>query len=268
MILVISCEYNHFPQTPNIIIIYADDLGYGDVSSYGVGKLQTPNIDMIANNGTKFTNGYSSSATCSPSRYALLTGIYPWRNKNAKILTGANLIIDTLELTLPKMLKAKGYKTGIIGKWHLGLGNSKINYNQKISPGPNEIGFDYSFIMPDTQDRVPTVYIKNGRVLNLDTNDPIEVSFEKNFEGEPTGKDNPELLSMNWHHGHNGSIINGISRIGYMKGGENAKWSDIEMADTFLDEAKAYVDRSKKKTILSFLFSSTASRPQNSSPKI
>ena len=175
----------------------------------------------------------------------MLTGIYPWRNKKAKILTGANLIIDTLEMTIPKMLKTKGYKTGIVGKWHLGLGDSKINYNEKITPGPNEVGFDHSFIMADTQDRVPTVYIENGYVVNLDPNDPIEVNFGNNDYGLPSGKKNPELLSMMWHHGHNSAIVNGVPRIGYMKGGEKAKWSDIDMADKFLDEAKKYIDKVK-----------------------
>ena len=243
--LIQSCRQDTLNLNPNFIIIYADDLGYGDVSAYEIGKLKTPNIDQIANNGSRFTNAYSSSATCSPSRYALMTGTYPWRNKRAKILTGANLIIDTLEMTLPKMLKINGYQTGIVGKWHLGLGDSKIDYNKRISPGPNEVGFDYSFIMPDTQDRVPTVYIENGNILNLDPKDPIEVSFEKNFEGQPTGKDNPELLSMIWHHGHNGSIVNGVPRIGFMKGGEEAKWSDIDMADEFLDQAKNYINKVK-----------------------
>lgn len=241
-----SCQLDQQTQKPNIIIIYADDLGYGDVSAYGQGKLNTPNIDKLANNGSRFTNGYSSSATCSPSRYALMTGTYPWRNKRAKILTGANLIIDTGEMTIPKMLKTQGYQTAIVGKWHLGLGDSKIDYNKKISPGPNEVGFDYSFIMPDTQDRVPTVYMENGKVVNLDPEDPIEVSFEKNFEGQPTGKDNPELLSMMWHHGHNGSIVNGVPRIGFMKGGEQAKWSDIDMADEFLNQAKRYINKAKE----------------------
>ena len=240
-----SCEVNTKLINPNIIIIYADDLGYGDVSSYKMGKLNTPNIDKIANQGTRFTSGYSSSATCSPSRYALLTGTYPWRNKKAKILTGANLIIDTTEMTLPKMLKNEGYETGIVGKWHLGLGIDTINYNKKITPGPNEVGFNYSFIMPDTQDRVPTVYIENGNVINLDIEDPISVSFKKNFEGLPTGKENPELLSMMWDHGHNGSIINGIPRIGFMKGGEKAKWEDINMADVFLKRAKNYIKNVK-----------------------
>ena len=243
--ILFSCNNSSDQTKPNIIIIYADDLGYGDVSSYGVGTLETPNIDKIANNGIRFTNGYASSATCSPSRYALMTGIYPWRNKKAKILTGANLIIDTLEMTIPKMLKTKGYETGIVGKWHLGLGDSKINYNEKITPGPNEVGFDHSFIMADTQDRVPTVYIENGYVVNLDPNDPIEVNFRNNDYGLPSGKKNPELLSMMWHHGHNSAIVNGVPRIGYMKGGEKAKWSDIDMADKFLDEAKKYIDKVK-----------------------
>ena len=247
-----SCNTSVDQNNPNIIVIYADDLGYGDVSSYGVGTLETPNIDKIANNGVRFTNGYASSATCSPSRYALLTGTYPWRNKRAKILTGANLIIDTLEMTIPKMLKTKGYETGIVGKWHLGLGNTKIDYNKKISPGPNEVGFDHSFIMADTQDRVPTVYIENGYVVNLDPNDPIEVNFKNDDYGLPSGTKNPELLTMKWHHGHNKAIVNGVPRIGYMKGGEKAKWSDIDMADKFLDEAKKYIDKVKDKPF--FLF--------------
>ena len=204
-----------------------------------------PKFTSIGSFGSRFTNGYASSATCSPSRYALMTGVYPWRNKKAKILTGANLIIDTLEMTIPKMLKTKGYETGIVGKWHLGLGDSKINYNEKITPGPNEVGFDHSFIMADTQDRVPTVYIENGYVVNLDPNDPIEVNFGNNDYGLPSGKKNPELLSMMWHHGHNSAIVNGVPRIGYMKGGEKAKWSDIDMADKFLDEAKKYINKVK-----------------------
>ena len=229
-------------QKPNIVIIYLDDLGYGDVSAYEKGILQTPNMDKLANEGVRFTNGYASSATCSPSRYALLTGTYPWRNSRAKIITGGSLIIDTTEMTIPKLLKTKGYKTGIVGKWHLGLGSGKIDYNTNISPGPNQVGFDYSHIMADTQDRVPAVYIENGDVVNLDSNDPIEVNFSMNKErknyGLPTGLKNPEQTTMKWHHGHNGSIINGVPRIGFMKGGEKARWSDIDMADHFLNKGQ------------------------------
>ena len=234
-------------KKPNILIIYLDDLGYGDVSAYGATQLNTPNIDALAKGGVRFTNGYASSATCSPSRYALLTGTYPWRNKNAKILPGtAPLLIDTTQMTIPKMLKSQGYHTGIVGKWHLGLGTGAVDWNQRVSPGPNEVGFDYSYIMAATQDRVPTVYIKNGHVVGLDPDDPIQINYKKNFEGEPTGKDNPELLKLKWHHGHNSSIVNGIPRIGYMKGGENAKWVDEEMADHFLQEAQQYIKAHKE----------------------
>jgi len=252
VLTVISCEtkvsekkQDVLPK-PNIVVIYTDDLGYGDISANGATEISTPNIDELANGGVRFTNGYASSATCTPSRYALLTGVYPWKNERAKILPGtAPLIIDTIQMTLPKMLKSKGYHTGIVGKWHLGLGTGHVNWNKTVSPGPNEVGFDYSYIMAATQDRVPTVYIENGDVVNLDPNDPIEINYKKNFEGQPTGKDNPELTTMKWHHGHNSSIVNGIPRIGYMKGGEAAKWSDVDMADHFLKGAQDYVKKHK-----------------------
>ena len=262
LISICSCDSGHpdtakmeekQPSKPNIIIIYADDLGYGDVGAYGATALKTPNIDKLAEEGVLFTNGYASSATCSPSRYALLTGTYPWRNKRAKILPGtAPLLIDTAEMTIPKMLKKQGYHTGIVGKWHLGLGTGQVNWNEAIKPGPNEVGFDYSYIMAATQDRVPTVYIENGQVVGLDPTDPIQINYKENFAGEPTGKDNPELLKMKWHHGHNSSIVNGIPRIGYMKGGESAKWVDENMADTFLVRAQDYILKHKEQPF--FLF--------------
>lgn len=253
LITILSCkeeqktvEASEEPTKPNIIIIYADDLGYGEMGAYGATELKTPNLDRLANNGMRFTNGYASSATCTPSRYALLTGIYPWRNKSAKILPGtAPLIIDVAQPTIPKMLKKQGYHTGIVGKWHLGLGSGNVNWNERITPGPNEVGFDYSHILAATQDRVPTVYIEDGHVVNLDPNDPIEVNYKENFEGEPTGLKNPEMLKMKWHHGHNNSIVNGIPRIGFMKGGEAAKWVDEDMADYFLADAQAYVKKHK-----------------------
>ena len=253
LILLSSCKEEATvekptPTPPNIIIIYADDLGYGELGAYGATKLKTPNLDKLANGGIRFTNGYASSATCTPSRYALLTGTYPWRNKSAKILPGtAPLIIDTAQVTLPKLLKARGYFTGIVGKWHLGLGNGNVDWNQHISPGPNEIGFDHSYIMAATQDRVPTVYIENGKVDKLDPNDPIQIDYKQNFEGELTGKENPELLKMKPSHGHDNSIVNGISRIGFMKGGETAKWIDKDMADHFLKKAQQFVKTNKTK---------------------
>ena len=238
----VSCNEKEAPTKPNIVIVYLDDLGYGDVSYNGAKKLQTLNIDAMAMAGMRFNNGYATSATCTPSRYGLLTGVYPWREKRAKILAGtAPLIIGTEQMTIPRMLKQQGYQTAIIGKWHLGLGDGNVNWNKLVTPGPNQVGFDYSYILAVTQDRVPTVYIEDGNVVGLDPNDSIEVSYKKNFEGEPTGLDNPELLTMKWHHGHNSSIVNGIPRIGFMKGGEAAKWSDIDMADHFLGGIKKYI---------------------------
>lgn len=260
MIMMQSCgqapvQEEQPEKKPNILFIYLDDLGYGDVSAYKSGTLQTPNMDRLVNEGLKFTNGYASSATCTPSRYALLTGTYPWRNQNAKILPGtAPLIIDTAQITIPKMLRGQGYETAVIGKWHLGLGSGFVDWNQEISPGPNQVGFDHSYILAATQDRVPTVYIENGKVVNLDPNDPILVDYEKNFEGEPTAITNPEMLTMKWHHGHNNSIVNGIPRIGYMKGGQSAKWSDIEMADHFLEKGKVYLKEKANSDKPFFLF--------------
>jgi arylsulfatase A-like enzyme len=239
-------QENDKKNLPNIVFIYADDLGYGDLGVYGATEIKTPNMDALANGGIRFTNGYATSATCTPSRYGLLTGIYPWREKDAKILPGtAPLLIGTNQMTIPKMLKEKGYHTGIVGKWHLGLGNGNLDWNKKISPSPNEVGFDYSFIMAATQDRVPTVYIQNGVVVGLDPKDPIQVNYDQNFEGEPTAISNPELVKMKWHHGHNNSIVNGVPRIGFMTGGKSATWNDIDMADTFLAEANGYVKNHK-----------------------
>lgn len=233
-------------EKPNVIVILADDLGFGDVSAYGSATIHTPHIDKLANEGVCFTNGYATSATSTPSRYALMTGMYPWKNKDAKILPGdAPLIIDEHQFTLPKMMQSAGYTTGAIGKWHLGMGNGNVNWNEVVKPGAKEIGFDYSCLIAATNDRVPTVYVEDGKVVGLDPDDPIEVSYEKNFEGEPTALSNPELLKMEWAHGHNNSIVNGIPRIGYMKGGKAARWVDEDMADYFVGKVKDFVSGHK-----------------------
>lgn len=226
---------------PNVIVILADDLGFGDISAYGATEIKTPGIDRIAEEGIRFCNGYATSSTSTPSRFSMLTGRYPWRN-GAYVLPGnAPLIIREDMPTLPQMFRQAGYTTGVIGKWHLGLGSGQVNWNDRIIPGAKEVGFDYSFITAATNDRVPTVFVENGRVANLDVNDPIEVSYQKNFPGEPTGKMNPELLKIYPSHGHDQSITNGISRIGYMRGGKSALWVDEDMADTFLNKAVTFV---------------------------
>ena len=249
----LSCQEREEATLPNIIILYADDLGYGDLSSYGATEIRTPNIDKIANSGIRFTHGYATSATCTPSRYALLTGIYPWRNAQAQVLPGnAPLIIDSAMVTLPDQMKRAGYQTAVIGKWHLGLGGTNMNWNEKIVPGPNDLGFDYSFILASTNDRSPTVYVENDHVAGLSLSDPLEVNYRENFEGEPTGKNNPELLKLMPSHGHDMSINNGISRIGYMRGGKSAMWVDENMGDTLLNKSLQFISENRKKAF--FLF--------------
>ncbi len=243
-------------RPPNIVILYADDLGYGDVSCYGAQRVKTPNIDRLAASGIRFTHAHSPSATCTPSRYALLTGEYAWRKPGTGVLPGdARMIIEPGRYTLPAMLKRAGYQTGVVGKWHLGLGAGNIDWNSDIKPGPKEIGFDYSFLIPATGDRVPCVFVENGRVVGLDPNDPIQVDYAKPIGNEPTGKANPELLKMHPSHGHDMTIVNGISRIGYMTGGKSARWVDEDIADRITEKAVAYINNHKANPF--FLYFST-----------
>ena len=233
---------------PNIVILYADDLGFGDVGCYGATDIPTPNVDRLAATGIRFSDGYATAATCTPSRYSLLTGSYPWRNARAAILPGdAPMIFEPGTRTLPGLLRDAGYRTGVVGKWHLGLGKNDLDWNQDISLTPNDVGFDYSFIMAATNDRVPCVYVENRGVVNRDAGDPIEVTYDpdKAFPDQPTGRDHPELLKMMYSHGHDGSIVNGVSRIGFMRGGKAAQWKDETMAAVFAEKAIGFVTANK-----------------------
>lgn len=226
---------------PNVIFIYADDLGYGDLECYGASNVQTPNVNRLAEHGIRFTNGYAAASTSTPSRYSLLTGEYAWRRNDTGIARGdAGMIIKPWQYTMADMFKSAGYVTAALGKWHLGLGEKtgKQDWNAPLPAALGDLGFDYSYIMAATADRVPCVFIENGKVANYDPSAPIYVSYEKNFKGEPTGKENPELLyNLKSSHGHNQSIVNGIGRIGYMKGGGKALWKDENIADSITAHA-------------------------------
>lgn len=233
-------------QRPNIVLIYADDLGYGDVGCYGAKRIKTPHMDRLAAEGLRFTDAHSPSATCTPSRYALLTGEYAFRKKGTAVLPGdAALIIEPGRVTLASMLRQAGYVSGAIGKWHLGLGNGNLDWNGEIKPGPIELGFSTCFLMPATGDRVPCVYVRDHRVVGLESSDPLQVSFTQKIGAEPTGKDQPGLLRMKPSHGHDMTIVNGISRIGYMSGGKAARWKDEEIADVLVREAVQFIEKNK-----------------------
>lgn len=235
---------------PNIVLIYADDIGYGDLGCYGATKVKTPHLDRLAANGIRHTDAHSASATCTPSRYAMITGEYAWRKKGTGVLPGdAKLIIEPGRPTFASVLKQAGYATGVVGKWHVGLGQgpAPTDWNGSIRPGPQEIGFDSAFLMPATGDRVPCVYLRDDRVVGLDPADPIRVSFAGPIGDEPTGKARPDLLKVRPSHGHDMTIINGISRIGYMTGGKSARWVDENMADDFTREAVGFIERNKNR---------------------
>jgi arylsulfatase A-like enzyme len=230
-------------------LILADDLGYGDVSCYGAHHARTPHIDELAAQGSRFTDAHSPASTCTPTRSALLTGRYAWRQEpGSSIAPGdAPLFVPAGTPTIASILKQAGYATGAVGKWHLGLGDANgPDWNGDLKPGPLEIGFDYCFLMPATGDRVPCVYIENHRVVGLDPNDPIQVSYKSKVGNEPTGKENPELLKLKHTRGHDFTIINGIGRIGWMAGGHAARWNDEQMADTFAAKSIAFMERVEK----------------------
>lgn len=249
---------------PNVIFILADDIGYSDLGCYGATLIKTPALDRLAAEGIRFTNAYAPASTSSPSRYALLTGEYAWR-KNVGILPAdAPLTIDPAATTLPAFLKKSGYQTALVGKWHLGLGrkDAPVDFNGDIDRSPCAVGFDYAYYFPATNDRVPCVYIENNRVVNLDPTDPIQVSYRKKVGNDPTGRENPSLLKLKPHLGHDATIVNGISRIGWMSGGKKARWKDETMGQTLLDKAKSYIRGHAKKPFFMYYATHNAHEPR------
>ena len=247
---------------PNVVIVYGDDVGYGDIGVNGSTKIPTPYIDKIASEGILFTDGHCTAATCTPSRYSMLTGKYGFREGVRILPPNAPMCIPTDVLTLPKLFKKAGYNTAVVGKWHLGLGNknSQVNWNADVKPGPLEVGFEYSFLLPSTNDRVPCVYVENYRVVNLDPKDPLYVgTAPQNHKSTiyPYGRTNPESETYYpGDHQHSETVINGIGRIGKMWGGKSALWNDETMADEFVNQAKKYLSKQSKKKPFFLYFSS------------
>ncbi|MFC7338775.1 arylsulfatase [Haloferula chungangensis] len=177
-------------KQPNVVLIFADDLGYGDLGCYGATKLKTPNIDKLASEGRRFTDAHSSSAVCTPSRYGLLSGEYPFRANQGKGIWGpapieSPLLIDPETFTLADVFKSRGYDTAVFGKWHLGFGEGKNDWQEPLRPGPLDLGFDYYFGMPVVNSAPPYVYVENDRIVGSDPSDPL-IPLRKGSKVKPT----------------------------------------------------------------------------------
>ncbi|AWW32718.1 arylsulfatase [Echinicola strongylocentroti] len=186
-LVIVSCGQVHETENgalPNIILINVDDLGYGDLSCYGATKVNTPHIDRLASEGMKFTDAHSASAVCTPSRYAILTGKYPFKEGLwGPLRLNQKLIVDTTQITIARLLKNKAYQTAYFGKWHLGFGNeTPTDWNAPLVPGPLQLGFDYYYGIPFVNSGPPYVFVENDRVVGLDADDPIV------FGGKPASK--------------------------------------------------------------------------------
>ena len=273
---VLASALSFADSPPNVVIIYGDDVGYGDVGAYGSKMIPTPNIDELAAGGLRFTDGHCAAATCTPSRYSMLTGLHGFRDNVSILPPNAPLTISTEILTLPKLFKQAGYATGVVGKWHLGIGakGKPVDWNADVKPGPIEIGFDTSFLLPSTNDRVPCVYLDGHRVLNLDPADPLYVGNSPKQVNRPGSTQYPDgkkdRSAMTYYpstHGHDHSVINGIGRIGYMAGGKSALWDDETMADVFVEKAKEYIAAHKDQPFFLYFASQDIHVPRAPHPR-
>lgn len=175
LVLLISSTFA--ADKPNIVIILADDFGYGSAGCYGAdGKLiQTPNIDRLAREGRRFTDANTTSSVCSPTRYSVMTGRYCWRTSLTHEVLGtfSPLHIETTRLNMASLLKKHGYQSAAIGKWHLGYGTAddspkwRTDYTAELSPGPLDIGFDYHFGVPANHGDLTGVFVENRFVYGL-----------------------------------------------------------------------------------------------------
>ena len=244
--LVLPVLHSAEPDKPNILVIIADDLGYGDISCNGSSAVKTPNIDRLAAEGLRFTSGYCSASTCTPTRFSLLTGTYAFRVEGTGIAApNSAAIIKPGTETVASLLKQKGYTTAPIGKWHIGLGEGAPDWNGNLKPGPLEIGFDHCLLLPTTNDRVPQVFVENHRVRDLDPADPLWVGNQIPSPDHPTGITHRDSLKMDWSRGHNETIHNGISRIGFYTGGMSARFRDEDLAAEWVHESNQFIEASR-----------------------
>jgi arylsulfatase A len=187
-------------QKPNVVLILADDFGYGSLNSYGAPKnlVRTPHIDRLAEQGIRFTNAHTPASICTPTRYGLLTGSYPWRSSLKFGVTNPidELLPDPTTVTIADWLKNRGYNTAVIGKWHLGYGKKPLDYTKSMSPGPLDLGFDYHFGVPQNHGDMLGVYIENDHIYGLVTSRVNK--YSRTFYGSPyLGYDAPQRENKN-----------------------------------------------------------------------
>ncbi|MGJ8639203.1 MAG: sulfatase-like hydrolase/transferase [Opitutaceae bacterium] len=232
--LFLIAAANLSAKQPNVVLIFADDLGYGDLGCYGATKLQTPNIDQLAAEGIKFTDAHSASAVCTPSRYGLLTGQYPLRAANGKGIWGPApveepLMIDTEMLTIADIFKESGYDTAVIGKWHLGFKSGKNDWQEPLSPGPQDLGFDYYFGMPIVNSAPPYVYVENDRIVGSDPADPL-VYLGRNAKGATPITPIPKEAAQRTENKFGGAVE------------AHKRFNDYEVGTTLTEKATDWIE--------------------------
>ena len=225
---------------PNVLVILADDMGYGDVGAFGAELIATPSIDKLAREGMRFTTAYTPCSVCSPTRYGLITGRYAWRSKQhpeTKVIQdGQALAIEKGRETLATLFKQKGYATGIIGKWHLGFGqfksfDDKFDWTKgKIAPGPLEVGFDYYFGLAANVGNQPRFFIENHDFFGRKRGDRVTVQDPEaaNWDGE--AKSSNEAF---------GRLM--LSRGDVIPWDPSVIWKDEEVSQVIADKAVDYI---------------------------
>ncbi|MCP4785794.1 MAG: arylsulfatase [Fuerstiella sp.] len=200
LLLVSSVSLSVAADRPNIVIILADDVGFGSLNSYGADEahVRTPNIDRLVKDGRRFTDANTPSSVCSPTRYGLLTGRYDWRTskKHGVINTNDPLHIETSRPTIASVLKSVGYQTAAIGKWHLGYGTGKADFTKPLTPGPLDLGFDYHFAVPQNHGDASGVFVRNTEVVGLRSGRVIPVG-KSAYGRDYFGIDAPQRVDEN-----------------------------------------------------------------------
>lgn len=250
-VVTYSCsqpEMSGEAELPNVVIINVDDLGYGDVGAYGATMVQTPNMDRLAKEGRRFTDFHSASAVCSPSRYALITGTYPARvGLYGAMFLKSPLIVDTAKVTIAKVMKAAGYATAAIGKWHLGFGSDRpVNWNKPLRPGPLELGFDYYFGVPVLNSHPPFVYVENDSVVGYNPDDPFVYDT---------------LSETRWFHEKFGRAQIGGAREAHFI------YDDRKVGTTLKDKAVEYIEAKRDEPFFLYLATTNIHHPFTPSPE-